>query len=137
MSILNPYLNFVDNARDAITFYQSALGGELTISTFGENGMAGDAADINKVMHAQLTTPAGFTLMASDIPPGMEHSTGSAISISLSGTDEAELRGYWDRLAVGGTPTMPLEKAPWGDTFGMLVDKFGIAWMVNITGSPQ
>jgi len=82
-------------------------------------------------MHAQLETPAGYTLMASDTPPGMEHSAGSAISVSLSG-DGDELRSYFEKLSAGGTVTMPLEKQMWGDEFGMCVDQFGVNWMANI-----
>ena len=74
--------------------------------------------------------------MASDTPPGMPHHPGSTISVSLSGDDEGELRGYWDKLAAGGQVTLPLEKQMWGDVFGMVVDRFGIAWMVNIA-QPQ
>ena len=74
--------------------------------------------------------------MASDAPSHIDHSAGSNIAISLSGDDEAELHGYWDGLAAGGAVAVPLEKAPWGDTFGMLTDKFGIELMVNIAGTP-
>ena len=130
-SQLNPYLNFDGNAREAMEFYREALGGTLTISTFGEYGQAGTPVE-NNVMHAQLETPAGFVLMASDLPPGMEYNAGGSMSISLSGQDEAELRGYWDALSAGGMVTMPLEKQRWGDVFGMCVDRFGVAWMVNI-----
>ena len=131
-SLMDPYVSFVDNAREAMAFYQGVFGGELRISTFGEYGQAGTPVE-NLVMHATLETPSGFTLMASDAPPGMEHSSGSAISISLSGDDEAELRGYWDGLADGASITLPLEPQMWGDTFGMCTDRFGVAWMVNIT----
>ena len=86
-------------------------------------------------MHAQLETSNGFTLMASDTPPGMDFTPGTNISISLSGNDEATLRGYWDKLSAGGMTMMPLEKAPWGDFFGMCTDKFGIQWLVNISGA--
>ena len=130
-SRLNPYLSFADNARQAMEFYRGVFGGELTVSTFGEAGM-GDGPDAGKVMHAQLETPAGYTLMASDAPEGMEHSSGSQISVSLSGDDEV-LRGYFAGLSEGGSVTMPLEKQMWGDDFGMCVDPFGIAWMVNIS----
>jgi uncharacterized glyoxalase superfamily protein PhnB len=65
----------------------------------------------------------------------MEYTPGGSITVSLSGDDEGELRGYWDGLTEGGTVTMPLEKAPWGDSFGMLVDPFGVSWMINITGT--
>ena len=127
-SRLNPYLNYNGNAREAMTFYQGVLGGELNISTFGEYG--GEGGD--GVMHAQLETPDGFTLMASDTGPGMgEVTAGSNFAVSLSGDDDA-LRGYFDGLAEGGTVTMPLEKQMWGDEFGMLTDKFGVSWLVNI-----
>jgi len=131
-SILNPYVNFDGNAREAMEFYRDVFGGELTVNTFGEWGND-DPAVADKTMHAQLDTERGFTLMASDTPPGMELSMGSNITISLSGEDGDELRGYWDKLSSGGTVTMPLEKQMWGDEFGMCVDRFGIPWMVNIT----
>ena len=134
---LNPYLGFKDNAREAMEFYKSVFGGELTISTFKEGGMPHGPGDENKIMHADLRAPNGFVLMGSDTPTGMPHSSMSNISISLSGDDEAELKGYWDKLSKGGDITMPLEKAPWGDSFGMLADKFGVAWLVNISGAPQ
>jgi PhnB protein len=134
-SVLNPYLSFKDNAREAMEFYKAALGGELRMNTFGEYGDTGPSAD--GIMHAQLETAAGFTLMASDLPPGMEATPpGGTISISLSGEDADELRGYWDKLSEGGSITMPLEKQMWGDEFGMFTDKFGVQWMVNI-GQPQ
>jgi len=132
---LNPYLNFRDTAREAMTFYHSVLGGELTVSTFGDFHASEDPAEQDKVMHSQLETPNGLTIMAADTPNSMEYGGQSGVSVSLSGDDEAELRGYWDKLADGATITMPIDKAPWGDTFGMLVDKFGISWLVNIAGS--
>jgi PhnB protein len=140
-SKLNPYLQFRDNARDAITFYQDVFGGELNISTFGEYGGGADdthGAAADGVMHAQLEAPNGFTLMASDVPPGMD--TGGDIgngTISLSGDDDDDLRGYWAKLSDGGEVSVPLEKQMWGDEFGMLTDKFGISWMVNIAGAQQ
>jgi PhnB protein len=136
-SKLNPYLNFDGNGREAIEFYRDVFGGELTTSSYAEGGMADNPADADRLMHGQLETPAGFTLMAADGPSGEQADAPGAFSISLSGDDEAELRGYWDKLAEGGTITMPLEKAPWGDSFGMLKDRFGTPWMVNISGSSQ
>ncbi|MFJ4262130.1 VOC family protein [Paenarthrobacter nicotinovorans] len=138
-SRLNPYISFRGNARDAITFYESVFGGELNISTFGDYQASQDPAEADKVMHAMLVSPSGLTIMAADTPNGMEYNPGNNISVSLSGesSDEAELRGYWDKLVDGGTVTMPLESAPWGDVFGMCVDKFGIAWLVNIAGAQQ
>lgn len=133
---LNPYLSFRDTARPAMEFYKSVFGGELTASTFGEFGQSeGHPGSENLIMHAQLETPSGFTLMGSDTPPDMESRGAGNITVSLSGDDEAALSGYWTKLADGASVTMPLNKAPWGDSFGMLTDKFGIAWMVNITGA--
>ena len=134
-SRLNPYIAFPGNARGAMQHYESVFGGTLAINTFGEYG-APEGVDANGVMHATLETENGFTLMASDLPPGAEHKPGENISISLSGDDADELRGYFDKLSAGGTVTMPLEKQVWGDEFGMCVDGFGVAWMVNIT-QPQ
>lgn len=132
-SRLNPYLAFNGTAREAMEFYKSALGGELTLSTFGEFG-APEGVDPNGVMHAQLETPSGFTVMASDTMSGQPAPDQSSISVSLSGDDADELRGYWDKLSEGGTVTMPLERQMWGDEFGMLTDRFGTSWMVNIAG---
>lgn len=132
MSLLNPYLSFRDTARDAMTFYKEVFGGELFISTFGDMG-APDGADAQLVMHSSLVTPAGYTLFASDVPAERPLTVGDNITISLSGTEDAELRGYFDALAKEGTVTMPLDKQVWGDVFGMVTDQFGINWMVNIS----
>lgn len=133
-SKLNPYIGFNGKAKDAIEFYKSVFGGNLTISTFKDGGMPHDPSQSDKIMHAMLVADNGMTLMASDTPPGMPYNPGSEISISLSGDNEDELRGYWNKLSEGAKITAPLEQAPWGDTFGMLTDKFGIGWMVNIAG---
>ncbi|MCU1479460.1 MAG: putative glyoxalase family protein [Subtercola sp.] len=138
MAILNPYLSFRDNARAAIEFYQTVFGGELTISTFEEFHASEDPSEGYKIMHAQLTTPSGFTLMAADTPNSMGYNPGDTISVSLSGPadDLQELSGYYTKLSEGGTITMPLNTAPWGDTFGMCVDPFGVSWLVNVAGAP-
>lgn len=134
---LNPYLSFRDNTRQAMEFYHGVFGGKLDISTFGEFQATDDPAENDKVMHAMLTTDKGLVFMASDTPNGMEFTPGTNFSMSLSGTDEAELRGFFNALADGGTITLPLDKAPWGDTFGMVTDKFGINWMIDISaGEP-
>ena len=132
-SRLNPYIGFANNAREAMEFYRDVFGGELTMSTFGEMGAAAPGEE-NKIMHAQLETPSGFTLMGSDTPSGMTRSEGSSISVSLSG-DDAQLRDYFAKLSERGTVTMPLEKQMWGDEFGMCVDPYGVAWMVNVSQS--
>ena len=133
-TILTPYLSFRDNAREAMEFYHSVFGGQLNISTFKDYHATEDPSEENNVMHSQLETPNGMTLMAADTPNGMEYSEGSRISVTLSGEDEAELRSYWEKLSQGANVSVPLEKAPWGDFFGMLTDKYGIVWQVNING---
>jgi PhnB protein len=134
-SRLNPYISFPGNAREAMEFYNGVFGGTLNLNTFAEFGMQ-DSPDADKIMHGMLETDRGFTLMGADTPPGQEHNPGTNIAISLSGDDDGELRGYWDKLSDGGNVTVPLEKQMWGDVFGMCVDRFGIQWMVNI-GQPQ
>ncbi|HEU5379424.1 MAG TPA: VOC family protein [Ktedonobacteraceae bacterium] len=130
---LNPYLNFKDTARQAMEFYQTVFGGKLTMSTYKEFHASQDPSEDSKIMHSTLEVDNGITFMAADTPNGMEYKAGTNSNMSLSGDDEAELRGYFTKLSAGGIITMPLEKAPWGDTFGMLTDKFGVPWMVNIT----
>ncbi|MFE5909519.1 VOC family protein [Streptomyces wedmorensis] len=133
-SRLNPYITFDGDARQAMEFYKNVFGGTLTLNTYGEFGQArggGDNAD--KIMHAMLETDSGFTLMAGDVPPGMDFSPGTNIAVSVSGEDDAELRGYWGELSGSGTVSVPLEKQMWGDVFGMCTDGFGITWMVDIS----
>lgn len=133
---LNPYLHFRGEAREAMDFYKAVFGGELTSSTFGEAGMAQDPGDQDKIMHAMLDAGPDLVIMGSDAPSGMPFDVGSSVTVSLSGDDEATLRGYWDGLVQGGRVAVPLEPAPWGDSFGMCTDRFGIEWMVNISGVP-
>lgn len=133
MSIqLNPYLSFKTNAREAMEFYKTVFGGTLQLDTFKESGMAVDPTEDGLIMHAMLTTNDDSVFMASDTPSHMEYKPGTNFSISLSGDDKAKLTSYFEKLSNGGTITQPLVEALWGDTFGMLVDKFGVQWMVNI-----
>lgn len=130
---LSPHLNFRDSARQAMEFYQSVFGGELRMSTFKEFHASEDPSEDRKIMHAELLTDKGTTLMAADTPQRMEVRSGTNITLSLVGDDENELRKYFERLSSGGRVSMPLEKAAWGDTFGMCTDPYGINWMVDIT----
>ena len=132
-SRLNPYITFAGDARQALEFYKEVFGGTLNLNTYAEFGQK-DGPLADKIMHGMLETPSGFTLMGADSPPGMEHTPGTNFSVSLSGDDDAELRGYWEKLSDGAHVTVPLEKQMWGDVFGMCTDRFGITWMVNIAG---
>jgi PhnB protein len=133
---LNPYLAFGGDARAALEFYQQVFGGDLNLNTYGSFGQ-GDGADADRIMHGQLTSPTGFTLMGADAPPGQDVPAGSRITISLSGDDGEALRDYFKSLSEGGNVSMPLETQMWGDEFGMLTDRFGIDWMINIAQPQQ
>lgn len=128
---LNPYITFDGNCAEAMEFYAAALGGAVQKMSFRDAGM-----DADGVMHANLETPSGFHLFASDTAPGMgvEHTVGNNVQISLSGNEADALRGYWNALSEGGQVIMPLERQMWGDDYGLLVDRFGISWHVNIAG---
>ena len=132
---LNPYLNFKSNARQAMEFYESVFGGDLRLTTFKEYHASQTPDEDNLIMHAELNAGEGLLFMASDTPARMEFRPGTNMSMSLTGENEAELRTYFQKLSAGGKVTMPLEKAMWGDMFGMCMDKFGIAWMISITAS--
>ncbi|MFN8637995.1 MAG: VOC family protein [Dehalococcoidia bacterium] len=135
-SELSPYLHFRNETREAMEFYKSVFGGELYMATYAEFQASDDPAEADKIMHASLQSPTGITFMASDTPNAMPFSPGEQISMSLAGQDEGELRGYWEKLQPGATVVMPLAAAPWGDTFGMLKDRYGVPWMVNISAHP-
>jgi PhnB protein len=133
---LTPYLNFNGNAAEAMKHYQSVLGGELKMQTFGEANMAKSPEDKDRIVHATLKSEA-LSLMASDTMPTAQARFGDNVHMSLSGQDMYRLTEIFNGLAQGGKVDMPLAKQFWGDTFGMLTDKFGVHWMVNITSQPQ
>ena len=133
-SKLNPYLSFKDNTREAMEFYRTVFGGKLEVSTFKDYHASQDSSEDNLIMHSVLEAENGITFMASDTPNRMEYRPGTNMSMSLSGDNEAELKAYFEKLSAGGMVTMPLEKAIWGDSFGMCTDTFGVQWLVNIAG---
>jgi PhnB protein len=134
-SRLNPYLNFNGNGRQALEFYASVFGGTLNLTTYADLGAA-TGPDADRIMHGQLETDAGYTIMAADVPGTMEYHPMAGFSVSLSGDDGDLLREYWQKLSSDGTVTMPMQKQAWGDEFGMCVDRFGVSWLVNIS-QPQ
>ncbi|MCC3155097.1 VOC family protein [Hymenobacter sp. BT770] len=137
MPQLNAYLNFTGNCRDAMSFYQQCLGGELKMMTFGESPMGAQlpAESQQSIMHAQLVT-SDFTMMASDSMQGPVIN-GNSVNLSLNCNSEAEIDGLFAAIAEGGQVTMPLADQFWGAKFGMLTDKFGINWMMNFERAPQ
>ncbi len=133
---LNPYLNFRDNAREAMEFYHGIFGGDLRMQTFKDYHASQDPSEDDLIMHAELDGQECMTIMASDTPNRMEYRPGSNVSMSLSGDSDTmdHLKMVFDQLCDGGKVTMPMEKAMWGDMFGMCTDKYGINWLVNISG---
>jgi PhnB protein len=129
---LNPYLTFNGNTREAMEFYHGVLGGTLDVQTFGEAPMESAPEDKDRVMHARLDAD-GFTLMASDSQTSQPTTSGDNISLSLQGSDRDALGTTFEGLSDGGQVVMSMEDQFWGDTFGMLTDRFGIHWMVNVT----
>jgi PhnB protein len=132
-SKLNPYISFNGNAREAMEFYKSVFGGELQLRTFKEAEASSGPSQDNKIMHSHLVAENGITIMSADTPASKGAGANGNISISLSGDKDEELRGYFEKLSEGAKIQEPLATAPWGDSFGMLEDKFGINWLVNIT----
>ena len=130
-SRLNPYLTFNGNAREAMTFYHSILGGELTITTFGQTGES-DPAIADLVMHAMIKNDKGYWLMASDTMPGSPFNPGNTVTVSLSGDAGEGLEEAWEKLSEGGEIHVPFEKQPWGDLFGQCADRYGVQWMVDV-----
>ncbi len=132
---LSPYINFAGNAREALTYYHGILGGELQIWGFGEYGIEDMPAD--GVMHGHVDVNENLTIMASDAMPGAEESWGGTrVYCALFGDDEATMRGWFDALAADGEVGVPLEKQVWGDSYGLVKDKFGVEWMFNVS-SPE
>lgn len=128
---VSPSLVFNGQAREAFEFYRSVFGGELSLNEFGPMGQeAGFPPDA--IMHAQLVTAAGWSLMGDDsTKPGDEVVRGGS-TIMVWGDDQATLEQQFAKLADGGTVGTQLEKQFWGDTYGDLTDKYGIGWGFNI-----
>ena len=129
---LNPYLGFRNNTKAAMAFYKTVFGGKVELHTFKEYHASGDPSEDDLIMHSVIYADNGISFMAADTPKSMQYNPGTNMSMSLSGEDDDELSGYFDKLSEGGKVIMPLEKAPWGDKFGMVTDKFGVQWLVNI-----
>ena len=131
---LNPYLNFAGDAEDAVNFYKNALSGEVVmLSRFGDSPMPCDDDWKQKIMHARIVFGGDNIIMISDTMKGGEISTKGNIQLSIGLDDEGKTNEIFNKLAEGGTITMPLAKQFWGDVFGMLQDKFGVSWMLNCT----
>lgn len=127
----DPYINFQGKAREAMEFYQKALGGELDLFAFDDKGAPHPAEPGEPIMHSVLKAD-GAIIMGTDGMPQYPAKVGENMAVALSGEDEARLTKVFNELSVGGNVKQALKVESWGDAFGWLEDKYGINWMVNI-----
>lgn len=132
----NPYVNFQGRAREALEFYHTALGGELTLLSPNSDGSLSEAGPSDSIMHGALMSD-GLLIMGSDGHPDYPVTTGDNIAIALSGSDQERLALAFDKLSTDGIVKQPLKQDSWGDMHGYFTDKFGINWMVNISPASQ
>jgi PhnB protein len=131
-----PYLTFDGACREAMSFYAD-LFGATDLSIMGPEAAPPEAGvdwPSDRVMHAQFTH-AGGTLMGSDLPPGM-HAPQSGVSVYHEVADVAAAEALFDRLAIGGTVTMPFARTFWSPGFGGVTDRFGTSWMITVPMAP-
>lgn len=127
------HLNFRGQAREALTFYQQALEGRLALVTYGDAGQADKASDPAHVMWGQVVTDAGFQVMAYDVRPEQSwHPGENAFYVSLRCDSESEALSLWKALADGGTAIEPIGPAAWSPQYGMLKDRFGVIWVIDV-----
>jgi PhnB protein len=132
MTVINPYLTFSGNCREAMTFYKECLGGELNVQTIGDSPLSEKMPPQMKdcILHATLTKDA-LLLMGSDMVDESGLRKGNAVSLSLNCSSEEEIKTTYAKLSAGGKATHPLEDTFWGALFGDLTDKYGNHWLLN------
>ena len=130
MKVITPYLNFDGNCREAMTFYQRCLGGELYVMTVGEGQPDSPPEAKDRLIHARLTK-GSMILMASDTMPGMPLYAGNTVHLNIVCESDAEVDTLYAALVDGGKAVMPPEDAFWNARFAMLIDRFGMHWMLN------
>lgn len=142
-----PHLNFRGQAREALEFYQSVFGGQLTVVTYGDFGMPAELPGAADVVFGQVVADNGFRVMAYDVPgentpvapgaPTTRRENGTTITeepffLSVRGETVDEVSGVWERLADGATVIEAFGPARWAPAFGMLADRFGVTWIVDV-----
>ncbi|MBO4269386.1 VOC family protein [Microbispora triticiradicis] len=127
------HLNFRGDARAALEFYQSVFGGHLAVVTYKDAGNVQDPAEADQVMWGQVAAGNGFHVMAYDVPSRLPWDRGeNSFFLSLRGETTEEITAYWERLSDGAVVTQPLEPAQWAPLYGMLTDRFGVVWVVDV-----
>jgi PhnB protein len=127
------HLNFRGDACAALTFYQSVFGGELTVVSYADAGNVENPAEADQVIWGQVTAENGFNIMAFDVPSARAWNPGEIpVFVSVRGDDAGEVTGYWERLSDGAAIVQPLGPSFWTPLYGMLKDRFGITWIVDL-----
>ncbi|MFD7664883.1 VOC family protein [Streptomyces sp. NPDC059788] len=127
------HLNFRGDARAALTFYQAVFGGDLAVVTYRDAGNVREPSEADQVMWGQVTAGSGFRVMAYDVPAHLPWNQGeNAFFLSLRGETAEEITAYWEKLSEGATVVRPLEPAQWAPLYGMLTDRFGVTWVVDV-----
>ena len=128
-----PHLNFRGDARAALEFYQSVFGGQLALVTYADAGAVTEAAEADQIMWGQVSSDAGFRVMAYDVPGHTAWEPGVIpVFVAVRGVDADEIVGYWEKLADGAIVVAPLAPAQWGPLYGMLADRFGVTWVLDV-----
>lgn len=128
------HINFRGDAREALEFYQSVFGGDLSIATYADIRSVEDPAQADQVAFGRLAAPNGFDIMAYDVQPSKPYSPGeNAFYITLQGTDAEEIKTLWDALGNGADAILtPLAPAAFAPLYGMVTDRFGVTWIVGV-----
>ncbi|ATE53585.1 MULTISPECIES: VOC family protein [Actinosynnema] len=135
---VTPHLNFRGDARAALEFYREVFGGHLVAVTYADAHAAETPEQADQVMWGQVTSPEGFAVMAYDVPPSREWDAGAApFFVSVRGDDEAELTTRWKALSEGAQVLAPLAPSAWAPLYGMLKDRFGVTWVLDIAAPYQ
>ena len=132
MTLINSYLTFNGNCREAMNFYKDCLGGELTLQTIGESPLADKMPPQMKecILHASLVKDS-LVLMGSDMVGEKGLIKGNNVSLAINCSSEEEIQSFYEKLSAGGIKDHVLEESFWGATFGDLTDKYGNHWLLN------
>ncbi|MET7464022.1 VOC family protein [Nonomuraea sp. NPDC005501] len=127
------HLNFRGDARAALEFYQSVFGGHLSVVTYKDAGNPQGAAEADQVMWGQVVSDRGFHVMAYDVPSRLPWDRGeNSFFLSVRGDSAEEITAYWEKLSEGASIAQPLGPAQWAPLYGMLTDRFGVVWVVDV-----
>jgi PhnB protein len=127
------HINLRSTARQALAFYQSVFGGQIAMVTYKDAGNVQDPSDADRIMWGQVDAPNGFRVMAYDVPVATPWNPGeNAYFVSLRGDAADEIAALWNKLSDGALVLSPLAKAPWSPLYGMLKDRFGVVWVVDV-----